>query len=216
MDALERRPAGRVRVKICGVTVPEDGLAAAAAGADAIGAVFSPGFAPSVSVAEGAEIFRRLPPFVTRVALLVDPSAELVREVAGAAAPGALQFHGDETEDFCASFGLPYVKACRVKGASDIIRAMEGYRSACGILLDGFSRSAPGGTGVRFDWTLARQADFAKPIIVAGGLTPENVAAAVAECEPYGVDVSSGVSAEGDRRRKDPAKVGEFIANARS
>lgn len=202
------------RVKICGVTDPADAEAVAVAGADAVGAVFSPGFAPSVEVAAGRDVFAAVPAFVARVALFVDPDADLVRRVVEDASPDLLQFHGSEPPGFCAGFGLPYLKACRVRDAKDIIAVMGSHSSARGVLLDGFSERLPGGSGVRFDWSLARAVPRGR-LIVAGGLTPENVAEAVAACRPAGVDVSGGVSAAGDRRRKDPDKVLRFIANAR-
>ena len=205
----------RVRIKICGVTMPEDALAAAAAGADAVGAVLSPGFAPSVTFGEGRAVFACLPPFVAKVALFVDPTPEFARGAIDEAKPDLLQFHGGEDESLCGSFGRPYIKAFPVKAASDIISAMESHAEAAGFLLDGFSEAAPGGTGTKFDWALLRGVGASRPVIVAGGLTPDNVGEAIRVCTPYGVDVSSGVCLGGDRRRKDPDKIRSFIRNAR-
>lgn len=202
-----------VRVKICGVTVPGDADMAVRAGADAIGAVFSAGYAPSVDLAAGKAVFAEVPAFVSRVALFVDPDAEQVRRVVGEAFPDLLQFHGGESPEFCAGFGVPYLKACRVRGAKDIMATMERHSTARGLLLDGDGGRLPGGSGVAFDWALARLVPPGLRII-AGGLTPGNVAEAVGVCQPHGVDVSSGVSVDGDRRRKDPGKVRGFIENA--
>ncbi len=204
------------KTKICGITDIADAKAAATAGADAVGAVFSPGYAPYVTPDQGRNVFEALPPFVCRVALFVDPEESLVNEIIRHVRPSLLQFHGNESSDFCTRFSLPYVKACRATGLKDIIDTMNNHAGASGYLLDGFSENAPGGTGTVFDWSLAAKLDSNKPVMVAGGLTPENVSQAIAACHPYAVDVSSGVCMEGNRRRKSPERIKRFIDNVKS
>ena len=198
----------RTRIKICGITDPETARLAAQAGADAIGLVFHPPSARALELQRAAEISRAAAPFVAAVAVLVDPDADLVREIIARVAPACLQFHGDEPPDFCASFGLPYVKALRVGGeGDDDLPAREArYASARGILLDTAHAELAGGSGDAFDWQLANYG--AKlPLILAGGLTVDNVSGALAQVRPYGVDVSSGVESGG---RKDAEKIRRF------
>jgi phosphoribosylanthranilate isomerase len=201
------------RVKICGITNVADGLAAAEAGADMIGLMLyerSPRF---ISVEKAAEISRALPPFVVKVGVFANPTEELVLRAISEAGVTLLQFHGDETPEFCAQFGAMTMKAFRIRDAESLA-ALANY-STDAFLLDAHSKSGLGGTGETFNWELAVAAQkFGKPIFLAGGLTPENVAAAVRQVNPFGVDVSSGVeSAPG---KKDHAKVKAFIQAVRA
>lgn len=202
-----------VRIKICGITRLEDAEAAVAAGADALGFLF---YLPSprcVDVDTAAAICRALPPLVTRVGVFVDAAAEFVRETAGRCGLSALQFHGQETPEFCRRFALPVIKAFRVHGP-DSLAELPAYETAA-WLLDSFLPGRLGGTGATFNWDLAADAArLGRPVILAGGLTPENVATAVRRVWPYGVDVSSGVeSAPG---RKDAGKLKAFVAAVRA
>lgn len=198
----------RVRSKICGITRVEDALAAVEAGADAIGLVFYAKSPRVVDIEQAKAIVAALPPFVTSVGLFVDmPRAELqalLREVP----LDLLQFHGDESPADCEGFTRPYIKALRVRADQDVARMMAPYGGACGILLDTFVEGVPGGTGAAFDWSLVPR-EAGKPIILAGGLTPDNVAQAIAQVRPYAVDVSGGVEAA--KGIKDAGKVQAFL-----
>lgn len=199
----------RTRAKICGITRVEDALAAVSAGVDAIGLVF---YAPSprhVSIKQATAITNALPPFVSVVGLFVDASQQEVESVLTHVCIDVLQFHGDESEADCIRFGLPYLKAVRVKESTNLIQYAEMYSTAKALLLDTYSEQAVGGTGQVFDWSLIPKT-FSKPIILAGGLTPENVATAVKQVQPYAVDVSGGV--EGSKGIKDSAKIAAFMA----
>ena len=199
----------RTRIKICGITRVADACAAAELGADAIGLVFYRPSPRHIGVELARTIVAALPPFVTAVGLFVDPASDEVETVLRACALGALQFHGDEAPDFCASFGLPYVKAARVRADADLVQYLAPHRAAQGWLLDAYHERLYGGTGDSFDWKLIPH-DLARPVILSGGLTPENVAAAVRQVRPWAVDVSSGV--ESDKGIKDAAKMAAFIA----
>ena len=198
----------RTRVKICGITRPADGRAAAAAGADAIGLVFYPPSPRYLSLERAVEIRDALPPFVQTVALFVNPDAAQVAQVLGRVRPAMLQFHGEEAPQFCAQFGLPYVKACRVRRGIDLLEYLRPFSSAAAWLLDSHVEEY-GGVGERFDWSVV-PARLARPLILSGGLAPDNVAEAIRRVRPWGVDVSSGV--ESAKGIKDPAKIAAFIA----
>ena len=200
------------RVKICGITSVADGQAAAEAGADLIGLMFYEPSPRYVSLDAAAGIARALPPEVQRVGVFVNPTTELVRRAIGECQLSLLQFHGDEPPDFCTQFGLMSLKAFRIRDAASL-DALPNYATDA-YLLDAYSPEARGGTGEKFNWDLAVEAQkFGKPIFLAGGLTPANVAAAVKQVQPFAVDVSSGVeSAPG---KKDPVKVRAFIQAAR-
>jgi phosphoribosylanthranilate isomerase len=200
------------RTKICGITRVEDALAAAAAGADAIGLVFVAKSPRHVMPEQAAEIAAALPPFVTRVALFVNPDAAQVEAVLRRARPDALQFHGEEPPAFCRSFGVPYLKAARVRPGVDLLQFAALHADAQGFLLDAWSEAAHGGTGERFDWALIPP-DLPRPVILAGGLHPGNVAEAVRAVRPWAVDVSSGVEAA--KGIKDAAKIAAFIKEVR-
>jgi phosphoribosylanthranilate isomerase len=202
----------RTRVKICGITRPQDARAAAAAGADAIGLVFYPPSPRFLAVERAAEIRDALPPFVQTVALFVNADAAQVAQVIGRVKPGMLQFHGEESPQFCGQFGVPYVKACRVKQGVDLIEYLRPFSGAAAWLLDSFVE-AYGGVGERFDWSLVPR-DLERPLILSGGLERGNVGEAVRRLRPWGVDVSSGV--ESAKGIKDAAKIAAFIAEVRN
>lgn len=196
-------------VKICGITRTEDALAAARGGAHAIGLVFYQPSPRYVAPAQAAEIIRALPPFVTAVGLFVDAPAEEVRAVLGQAPVGLLQFHGSESAQFCRQFGLPYMKAVRVRTGVDLIQYASEHQGAKALLLDAFVEGLHGGTGATFDWKLIPD-DLPLPIVLSGGLTPENVADAIRTVRPWAVDVSSGV--EKGSGIKDAAKIAAFMS----
>ena len=203
-----------VTVKICGITSLEDALGAAAAGADALGFVFAEGSPRLLSIEAAEAITRRLPPHPMRVGVFVDAPAHFVAMAIQRCGLAMAQFHGAETPEFCAQFGVMAMKAFRVRDNHSLAE-MENY-AVDAILLDSHvPGAAPGGTGVAFDWTLALKAkNFGKPLFLAGGLTPDNVAQAVRLVQPFGVDVSSGV--EKAPGKKDLDKVRRFIAAARA
>lgn len=201
-----------VKIKICGITSLADGLMAAEAGADALGFVFHESSPRCLTPAVAAGIIRQLPPFLVKVGVFVDAQPEFVVEAVTQCGLNVLQFHGEETPEYCAQFGLMAMKAFRIRDASSL-EALPRYATDA-WLLDAYAPGQPGGTGERFNWELAVQAQrLGRPIFLAGGLTPENVADAMAQVRPYGVDVSSGV--EASPGRKDPAKVRAFIQAAR-
>jgi len=203
----------KTQVKICGLTSVADAQAAAAAGADLIGLMFYAGSPRHVSLAQAAEIARALPPFVLRVGVFVNPDEALVTRAIAECGLNLLQFHGDEPSAFCTQFGLMSVKALRVRDAASLQTLAEFHTDA--FLLDAYSAAGRGGTGEQFNWDLAVAAqDWGKPIFLAGGLTPANVAAAVRQVRPFAVDVSSGVEAAPGK--KDPAKMQAFIAAVRA
>jgi phosphoribosylanthranilate isomerase len=200
-------------VKICGITNSDDGLAAAEAGADAIGLMFFEQSPRNVSLQTASEIANRLPPYIIKVGVFVNPSEEMVMRAISECGLNILQFHGEETPDFCQLFPVMTIKAFRVKNAESLT-ALPDYQTDA-WLLDAYVADKLGGTGAKFNWELAITAQkLGRPIFLAGGLTPENVADAVRQVQPYAVDVSSGVeSAPG---KKDHAKVRAFIAAAKS
>ena len=203
----------QTRVKICGITNVPDGLMAAEAGADMVGLMFYERSPRYITLARAAVISRSLPPFVLRVGVFVNPDEALVTRAIGECGLSVLQFHGDEPSDFCTQFGIMSLKAFRLKDASSLV-PMESYKTDA-FLLDAYSPIGLGGTGEQFSWELAVAAQkFGKPVFLAGGLTPQNVADAVCQVRPFAVDVSSGVeSAPG---KKDPTKVRAFVQAARS
>ena len=203
----------RTAVKICGVTRIEDALAAAREGAHAIGLVF---YRPSLRYIDpgaAAAIVRALPPFVTPVGLFVDAAEDEVRSIASRSGVRLLQFHGGESPEFCARFDLPYMKALRVRPGVDLLQYAHDFHSATALLLDAFQEGLHGGTGAVFDWNLIPQA-LPLPVVLSGGLTPENVGEAIRRVRPNAVDVSSGVEAA--KGIKDAQKIGAFITGARN
>ncbi|WP_028632370.1 MULTISPECIES: phosphoribosylanthranilate isomerase [Pseudomonas] len=197
-----------VRSKICGITRIEDALAAAEAGADAIGFVFYAKSPRAVDVRQARAIIAELPPFVTTVGLFVNASRCELSEILEVVPLDLLQFHGDESPQDCAGHNRPWIKALRVRPGDDLQVACQHYAAAQGILLDTYVPGIPGGTGEAFDWSLV-PAGLNKPIILAGGLSPENVGQAIAQVRPYAVDVSGGV--EQAKGIKDAAKIEAFV-----
>ena len=200
-------------VKICGITNVEDALASADAGADAIGLMFYERSPRNVSMAIAAGIARALPAYVIKVGVFVNPAEELVMRAIGECGLNIVQFHGDETPEFCAQFPVMVLKAFRIRDAESL-KQLANYPTDA-WLLDAYAQDKLGGTGEKFNWDLAVEAQrFSKPIFLAGGLTPENVADAIRQVHPYAVDVSSGV--ESSPGKKDHAKVKAFVRAAKS
>ena len=201
----------RTRVKICGITRIEDALAVAEAGADAVGLVFYAKSPRNVEIDQAAEISRSIPPFITRVALFKDADIAFVEDVLRSVEIDLLQFHGSESSSYCERFGLPYIKAIGMKGPecdrAYLAARTEEYSSAKAMLLDGHAPGKDGGSGEVFDWSGIARID--KPVIVAGGLTPENVSRAIEIAQPFAVDVSSGV--ENAPGKKDREKIIRFM-----
>ena len=197
-----------VRSKICGITRIEDALAAAEAGADAIGFVFYAKSPRAVDVRQARAIITELPPFVTTVGLFVNASRCELNEILEVVPLDLLQFHGDETPQDCEGYHRPWIKALRVRPGDDLEAACRLYAGARGILLDTYVPGVPGGTGEAFDWSLV-PARLSKPIILAGGLSADNVGQAIAQVRPYAVDVSGGV--EQAKGIKDAAKIEAFM-----
>jgi phosphoribosylanthranilate isomerase len=197
-----------VKVKICGITSPADALAAAEAGADMIGLMFNEKSPRQVSLQTAAKIARAVPPFVLKVGVFVNAPQDMILRAIGECELNLLQFHGDEAPEFCARFGVMSMKAFRIRDVKSLKELPEYQTDA--YLLDAYWPGARGGTGKKFDWDLAVEArKFGKPIFLAGGLTPENVASAVRKVQPFGVDVSSGV--ESSPGKKNAARVRAFI-----
>ncbi len=214
----------RTRIKICGITRVADGLAAAHAGADAIGLVFWRGTPRVVEFAQARAIADALPPFVSKVGLFVDPTAEEVRAALAAVPLDVLQFHGRESAAFCAGFDRPWLKAIHVREGVDLLEYATAHAGAAGLLFDTFAPGdLPGGTGRSFDWSrlAAVQARLPGPVVLSGGLDPANVGDAIRAVRPWAVDVSSGVEerdADGKSRRglKDAARIAAFIDGVRN
>lgn len=198
----------KVRTKICGITKVVDAVAAAEAGADAVGMVFYDPSPRAVGLATARDIAAAVGPFVSTVALFVNPERALVEQVLAEVKPSLLQFHGDEDAAFCEQFCRPYLKAIRVREDTDLAGETRDFGGAAGFIFDAWSESLYGGTGKTFNWQKL-QGYKGLPLILAGGLTPANVAAAIAATKPYGVDVSGGV--EASPGAKDSAKIREFI-----
>jgi phosphoribosylanthranilate isomerase len=196
------------RIKICGITREQDARAAATSDANALGLVFYEKSPRHVTPEQAARIAAAVPPFVTVVGLFVNASADEVRGVLDRVPLHILQFHGEETPEFCAQFGRHYLKAVRVKPGVDLVQYAARYSSAQGLLLDAYVEGTHGGTGASFDWGLIPH-DLPLPVVLSGGLSPDNVAQAVEQVRPYAVDVSSGVEAA--KGIKDAAKVAAFI-----
>lgn len=208
------------RIKICGITRVEDGLAAARAGADAIGLNFWPGTPRSVQPSQARAIALALPPFVSVVGLFVDPTADEVHAALDAVPLYALQFHGRETASFCRTFGRPYIKAIAVDASVDLLESVSPYDDAAGLLFDAPAfEGMPGGTGRTFDWSRLPAA-LPRPLVLSGGLNAGNVARAIRLVRPWAVDVSSGVEASAPDGRplpgiKDPMKIAAFVEEVR-
>jgi phosphoribosylanthranilate isomerase len=200
-----------VKVKICGITNLEDALMAVEAGADALGFVFFRGSPRFISPEQAVAIIRNLPPFVQTVGLFVNEEEATVNRVADRCGLDLVQLHGEETPDYCDKISRRVIKAFRIKDAASL-DGIENYRVAA-CLLDAWSPASHGGTGTTFNWDIAARVSSSQRIILAGGLTPDNVAEAVATVNPYAVDVSSGV--ESSPGIKDAALVSRFIRSCK-
>lgn len=202
-----------VRVKICGITNVEDAKAVVDAGAHALGLVFYEASPRAVDLEQARAIAFAAGPFISVTALFVNPPASLVGSIVSRVPVQLLQFHGNETAAFCETFQRPYIKAIRMRPDLDVAAAIAAHPNASGFLLDAYRPGVPGGTGETFDWDRVPR-DSNVPIVLAGGLTPENIAEAIRKTGVYGVDVSGGVeSAPG---KKDHNQIKSFITNARS
>lgn len=201
-----------VRVKICGITSPAQAIMAQDAGADALGLVIYPKSSRYVDIQQATEIRAVIGPQTTAVVLLVNADEATVGRVIAEVKPDLIQFHGDETQAFCQQFGFPFIRAIRMREGLDIDAQVSAYKAEGGFLFDAWSEDQYGGTGHQFDWSrLPSSRDY--PLILAGGLTPDNVASAVTTVRPEMVDVSGGV--ESSPGIKDPGQVSAFIRNAK-
>jgi len=214
----------RTRVKICGITREEDALAAAEAGADAIGLVFWQRSPRAIDPQRARAIAAAVPPFVAKVGLFVDPTPEHVDAVLALVPLDLLQFHGSEPPEMCRAFDRPYLKAIAMRDEVDLLESDSSYGDAAGLLFDTFRPGdLPGGTGHAFDWSRLTpdvRRKLRAPLVLSGGLDPENVGAAIRAVQPWAVDVSSGVEeldAEGAPRRgmKDAARIAAFMEGVR-
>jgi phosphoribosylanthranilate isomerase len=200
------------RIKCCGMTRVEDALLAAELGVDAIGVVLTAHSKRQVSLAQARAIVEAMPPFVTTVALCMDDEANFVQEIIDTVRPSMLQFHGNESDEWCKQFGQPYLKAIAMGAGAAALYQLHDHPHAAGLLLDGHGLGEPGGSGKSFDWSLMPR-DLKQPLILAGGLNAANVAAAIRVSKPWAVDVSSGIeSAPGV---KDHGKLRDFVAAVR-
>ncbi|MGB4812792.1 MAG: phosphoribosylanthranilate isomerase [Methylophilaceae bacterium] len=198
----------RTRVKICGITRVEDALSAVQHGADAIGLVFYTPSPRCVNVAQAIEIVKCLPAFISVVGLFVNADSSHIKTILSAVRLDMLQFHGNETPDECSQFGLPYLKAVRVKADTNLLQYTKDFSDAKALLLDTYTEGTHGGTGQVFDWNLIPK-NLSKPVILAGGLTALNITQAIKQVNPYAVDVSGGVEAE--KGIKDATKIAAFM-----
>lgn len=203
----------RTRIKCCGMTRVEDARLAAELGADAIGVVITARSRRRVDLAQARAIVAAMPPFVTTVALLMDDSAETVRAVIEQVQPDLLQFHGNESDAWCAQFGRPYLKAVAMGEGAAALPRLRGYPQAAGLLLDGHGLGEPGGSGKAFDWSLM-PADLPQPLLLAGGLHAGNVGEAIRAARPWAVDVASGI--ESSPGIKDASRMAAFIDAVRA
>lgn len=200
-------------IKICGITREQDLLAAAQAGVNAVGFVFYAKSPRAVTPARAAGLMQGLPPFVMSVGLFVDASVEDIKQALAMARVDLLQFHGDESPAYCGQFGIPYLKALRVRKGVDLLQYARDYHDARGLLLDAYVEGTPGGTGATFDWALIPKA-LPLPVVLSGGLTPNNVTAAITAVRPWAVDVSSGV--EISKGIKSAEKITAFVTGVRN
>ena len=203
----------RTRVKICGITRRQDAEFAIKMGADALGLVFYGPSPRAISIAQAAEICRGLPPFVSLVGLFVNATVDEVNRTLDQLPLDLLQFHGDESPNYCEQFAKPFMKAVRMQDSDDLHHAAAVYQQANALLLDSFKAGVPGGTGQTFDWSMITSVN--KPLILAGGLSADNVASAIQQTRPYGVDVSGGVeSAKGIKSNEKIRAFMQEVANA--
>lgn len=202
----------KVRIKICGLTRDQDVQDAVNAGADALGFVLYAPSPRSVSAEKAASLLKTIPAFVTSVALFVNESADEIKRILAICPFDLLQFHGDESPEFCRQFNRPYMKAIRVRSEKDIQDAVEQFPDAKALLLDAYVENLPGGTGQAFDWRLIPE--LSVPWVLAGGLNANNVADAINQVQPFAVDISGGV--EVSKGIKDSQKIQDFISEVRN
>jgi phosphoribosylanthranilate isomerase len=202
-----------IAIKICGITREADGLAAAHTGAQALGFVFYGKSPRHVTPARANELMRVLPPFITSVGLFVNATVEAVKDTLREVRLDLMQFHGDETPEYCMQFGVPFIKAVRVRPGIDLLQYARDFLHAKALLLDAYVDGTQGGTGQTFDWSLIPR-NLPLPVVLSGGLTSDNVSEAVREVRPWAVDVSSGV--ESSKGIKDAAKIAAFISGVRN
>jgi phosphoribosylanthranilate isomerase len=210
-------------IKICGITREQDALAAARSGANALGFVFYARSPRAVTPARAAQLMQSLPPFVMSVGLFVDAAADEIKQTLAIARVDLLQFHGDETPQYCRQIsresGVPYLKALRVRPGVDLLQYARDYHDAKALLLDAYVEGTHGGTGATFDWALIPK-NLPLPVVLSGGLTPENVTEAIRAVRPWAVDVSSGVESfkgiKGTKGIKDAAKIAAFVTGVRN
>ncbi len=200
------------RVKFCGLTHEEDIAQAVKLGVDALGFVFYAPSSRSVAPDHAAMLTSSVPAFVTRVGLFVNEQPAVIQDIFERTRLNLIQYHGDETPEFCDAVGLPFIKAFRVRPGIDIQTEMERYPNASGFLLDAYVKGQPGGTGERFDWGMIPQSNA--PIILAGGLSPDNAKDAIEQVAPWALDVSGGI--ETKPGRKDPDKMARFMNACRN
>ncbi|WP_094779521.1 phosphoribosylanthranilate isomerase [Paraburkholderia ribeironis] len=219
--AQQQRVPHRTRIKLCGLSKPEDVAHAIELGADAIGLVFYPPSPRSVSVAQAVELVHDLPPFVSAVGLFVNATQDWVREVVSSVGLTLLQFHGDETAEQCESLagvaGLPWLRALRVAAdtePADLVESALNYSAASGLLFDTHVEGYGGG-GKAFDWSLI-PAELARRAVLSGGLNAQNVSDAIHRVRPYAVDVSSGIEVAGAKGVKDHARMAAFVRAVRA
>ncbi len=203
----------RTHIKFCGITQLADAHYAEALGVDALGFVFYEKSPRYLSDKMAATICNQLLPFTTKVGLFVDATAGFVQQTLKTVKLDLLQFHGDESDNFCNQFQKPYIKAIQVKTHEEILQAVNQYPNACGMLLDSFHAEKRGGTGEAFDWSII-PTNCGKPVILAGGLTAENVKRAIQTVQPYAVDVSSGI--EISKGKKDFQKMRAFVEEVKN
>jgi len=203
----------KIHIKICGITRAEDATAATQFGANALGLVFYPPSPRAISIPQAQAIANVTPPFVQLVGLFVNETAPKIEQILKEIPLNLLQFHGEETPDFCQQFNRPYIKALHLKENSDLNQQIISYRTARGILLDTFNPNLKGGTGETFDWKRIPQ-NLAKPLILAGGLNPDNIKQAILQVKPSAVDVSGGV--EESKGIKSFSKMRAFIQEIQS
>lgn len=202
----------RIRVKICGITNSADAKKSVLCGADAIGFVFYPPSPRYISPQRALEIVATIPPFITTIGLFVNTEPNDIKAILDLVPLAMLQFHGNETPKFCAQWGKPYIKSFYPQKGKDIVSQIDSYQSACGVLFDSYLTDTPGGTGQTFDWSCIPQ--IKKPVILAGGLTPKNLAMAIRKVHPYALDVSS--SLEKTPGIKDSKKIFSFMEALRN
>ena len=202
-----------MKIKICGLTDPENSKQIASLDIHAIGLVFFNESPRAVSIEQANEIIQELPPFINKVGLFVNASSNFVDQVLNSVNIDTIQFHGDESSSDCSQFQMPFIKAIRMREGTNLLSQAEEFSSASGLLLDSFEEDSYGGTGKSFDWNLIKN-NLDLPIILAGGLNKDNIMSAIEKTQPYAIDISSGVETE--KGIKDIEKTKEIIEIVKS